>query len=329
MRIESEISPNAIKLDGPSALIAAVPHLVGFTPTKSLVLVVMAGPRSRVVLTIRADLPDGVDTDRLTDLFDPLQRAVGLASGEQVVGVCYPPANSFDSGEVLAGLLKAMKGTNVEIVDFLVVTPTHWRSLVLDPFCAPELLSAGLGLTTPAQAALVLEGRAPLPSRQALVDSFAPLRADDPRMIDCEDIAQAQDLELGALLDLVGPNQPLEKAQMAQVLAGLQATNLRDLLVATVLKSAMADEQGLANHLRGTCERLRPIVQAAPEGAVAPVATVLSVLAWQAGEGAIATCALERALVDEPDYRLAGLVQAALATAMPPWLGREALIGTP
>ena len=329
MQTESESPRRAIKLDGPSSLIAAVPHLVGFTPDNSLVLVVMSGPRSRVVLTVRADLPETYQRGELVELLDSISRALTSAGGEQVVGICYPPDDGLDTRAVLKALEVAMRGINVEVVDFLVVLAENWWSELGAESTAPQALPSALRSPTPAQAALILEGRAPLASRQDLVTSFASLAVNDRRRLTRVQVGQATQLDVAEAANLLSGSDDLDQTSSAALLAALQTAKWRDGLIAQILKGATAPNQGLANHLRGVCERLRPLVQAAPAGVVAPVATTLAVLAWQAGEGAIAACAIGRALLDDPEYRLAVLVQAALLTAMPPWLGRESLLGAP
>jgi hypothetical protein len=47
---------DVVKLSGPADLVAAVPHLLGFVPTESIVLMSLRGPRQRVGLTLRFDL---------------------------------------------------------------------------------------------------------------------------------------------------------------------------------------------------------------------------------------------------------------------------------
>lgn len=329
MPIESEQSRNAIRLDGPCALISVVPHLVGFTPTNSLVLVVMSGPKSRVVLTIRADLPAREHPGQVKEFFEPLSRAIRTSNGEQLVAICYQSSTAPDPSEVLSGLLEAVCGNSIELVDFLVVDNNHWQSLLDESDAHSHPIADLLSEPTPAQAALVLEGRAPLASREALVDSFAPLPLNDPRVLVDLDLARAAEISVGHAIESLTASQPITKSDMAELVVALQSNKFRDRLISEALQSAQRADSGSASHLRGICEKLRLVVQAAPAGAVAPVATALAALAWQAGEGAIATCAIERALSGDPDYRLAILVQAALLTAMPPWFGREALIGTP
>src|SRR5262245_25458318 len=50
--------PSLLTLRGPADLVAAVPLLLGFHPTDSIVVVSLCGPRRRIGLTLRADLAD-------------------------------------------------------------------------------------------------------------------------------------------------------------------------------------------------------------------------------------------------------------------------------
>lgn len=71
----------------------------------------------------------------------------------------------------------------------------------------------------------------------------------------------------------------------------------------------------------GAAELLALVAAHAGQGGHAPSTTLLAVLAWWAGDGARAAVLLERALATEPTYRLARLVEEAVACGMPPgWL---------
>jgi Domain of unknown function (DUF4192) len=53
-------------------------------------------------------------------------------------------------------------------------------------------------------------------------------------------------------------------------------------------------------------------------GLRAPAATLLGFSAWLSGDGALAWCAVERALDADPGYSLASLLTQLLAGAVPP-----------
>jgi hypothetical protein len=62
------------------------------------------------------------------------------------------------------------------------------------------------------------------------------------------------------------------------------------------------------------------VTRRAQPGYVAAPASLLAVTAWQAGNGALANLALDRALAENPSYSMALLLHDALAAVAPPSL---------
>jgi hypothetical protein len=62
----------------------------------------------------------------------------------------------------------------------------------------------------------------------------------------------------------------------------------------------------------------RDVVRRVPDDLRPPAATLLAFAAWLSGDGALAWCAVERALDVEPGYSLANLLTQLLAGAVPP-----------
>jgi len=60
------------------------------------------------------------------------------------------------------------------------------------------------------------------------------------------------------------------------------------------------------------------VVRRAQPGYVAAPAALLAFTAWQAGDGAVANVALDRALADTPGYTMALLLRDAIAAGAPP-----------
>jgi len=321
----------AIKLDGPAALIAAVPHLVGFQPAESLVLVVMGGSRSRVLLTVRADLPN--TSPDWSELLKPITHAIQTAGGDTLVAIAYPPTSpthagkKFQAAPLLGALVQAANAAGARLMDFLVVEEGRWFSVAEtgQPDGGGGVLETGA--VSSAQAALAFEGRAPLASRAELVQSFQSLDPSDERMISATELADTTAIRPQELCDALFATTTLDRQGQINILASLPHAKVRDPVISIVLTQAAEHPLGGSTFLRDVAERLRQVQCVAPPGFVAPAATLLGIFAWQAGEGAMATCALERAVADDPDYRLAHLIEAAVASAMPPWLGRDALIG--
>lgn len=67
--------PARIQVTSPATLLAVIPHLLGFHPHDSLVVLALAGPHARIITIVRFDLPDPPDPDMTTAIAD---HAAGL-----------------------------------------------------------------------------------------------------------------------------------------------------------------------------------------------------------------------------------------------------------
>ena len=59
----SPTGPGPLSVGSPAAVLAIVPHLLGFLPRKSLVIIGAGQPRGRIHVTFRFDLPDPPDPE--------------------------------------------------------------------------------------------------------------------------------------------------------------------------------------------------------------------------------------------------------------------------
>ena len=62
-RSESHLS-GPVRVGSPAGVLAVVPHLLGFHPSRSLVVLGVTGPSDRVTMVFRYDLPDPPDAER-------------------------------------------------------------------------------------------------------------------------------------------------------------------------------------------------------------------------------------------------------------------------
>mgnify|MGYP003704910907 CR=1 FL=1 len=99
-----------------------------------------------------------------------------------------------------------------------------------------------------------------------------------------------------------------EMELIARVLGRLSDIQVRDFAL------GCHDESSLAAHL----QMWRQLLKLAPPKFVAPVATLFAALAYENGEGAMAHRALDRALLDQPDYSLACLLRRVFSSGWPP-----------
>jgi hypothetical protein len=100
----------------PEAVLAVVPHMLGFYPSQSLVGLGL-GERSRVVVTFRYDLPDPFDYDVASDIAQHADYVLGREQITAALMVGYGPA------ELVAGVAAVTSGrltsSGVEVQEVL------------------------------------------------------------------------------------------------------------------------------------------------------------------------------------------------------------------
>jgi hypothetical protein len=166
-------------------LVAAIPHLVGFPPEHSLVLVAMhrRGPRLRLGLVARFDLPAAGMGSRgpvPAAVRELVQQSVELLlrdAPEQVVALVFDaePCSLHAPWRRLARqLTDAFRSADVALLDAVYVSGDHYRSYRCDDprCCPPEGRPVARAGATVAE--LVAQGSAPLPSRAALHETVHP-----------------------------------------------------------------------------------------------------------------------------------------------------------
>ena len=71
-----------VRTGSPAALLTLIPHLVGFVPEVSLIVIGVAPPRDRIRVTLRYDLPDPPELDLISDL---AAHAVGVLRSQRLI----------------------------------------------------------------------------------------------------------------------------------------------------------------------------------------------------------------------------------------------------
>lgn len=336
----AEPDAHAIRFSNPDELVAAIPHLVGFPPQRSVVLVGVAldaqGRPAALRLTQRFDLPPpGMRTEDLRGM--AVQAAEPMVrSGSQVVFAAVfgdrAPSDAEPPGTRLVDeLTVALDEAGAPVADaFYTDGTSRWTYGCTDPACCPpEGRVIPDEVRTRVAAEFVRAGAAMVPDRNAIVAELAPAAEQDIAavrdLIDSGSPPRARaereafrDDALAGLAHLATGTTPTP-ADTARCLAGLNDIRVRD----TALWDLM--NPGVDTHAAAT--GLAAMVRVAPAGYVAPAATILAVLRWTQGEGARANVALERAQADEPAYSLAELVATGVRVGLPPSSWREAMSG--
>jgi hypothetical protein len=153
-----------------------VPHLLGFVPEASLVVIGVAPPRDRVRVTLRYDLPDPLEADVVAGL---AAHAIGVLRAQRLtaaVAVGYGPEALVSS--VARELREAAWQAGIHLREFLrVAGGRYWSYVCGNEACCPaEGVPFDTAAADPAEAAaLASVGDRVLASRAAVAARVAPL----------------------------------------------------------------------------------------------------------------------------------------------------------
>jgi len=329
-----------VRAGSPAALLRLIPHLTGFVPETSLIVIGVSPPRDRIRVTLRYDLPDPPEPDLVTDL---AAHAVSVLTAQRLtaaVAVGYGPESVVTP--VARELRDAAWQAGLDVREILRVQDArYWSYLCGNEACCP---AAGVPFdpapADPAEArALAAVGDPVLAGRAALAARVAPLGG-----IAAESMRQATrraERHVTRLLSRVRKSSRLGAARRMIIAEGLTAVGtmitryrgggrfttddeiaritvaLRDLRVRDDAWARM-DPAHADGHLRLWTD----VVRRAQPGYVAAPAALLAFVAWQSGNGALANVALDRALADDPRYSMATLLREVITAGAPPALAR-------
>jgi hypothetical protein len=329
-----------VRAGSPAALLRLIPHLLGFVPEASLIVIGVAPPRDRIRVTLRYDLPDPPAADLVAEI---AEHALGVLSAQRLtaaVAVGYGPEALV--APVARELREAAWQAPIELREFLRVADGRYWSYVCgnEKCCPAEGVPFDVTAADPAEAeALAAVGDRVLATRAAVVARVAPLGG-----IAAESMRQATrraERHVAQLLAKVRRSGRLGAARQMIAAEGLAAVGtllvryrdggrftsdyeiaritvaLRDLRVRDDAWARM-DPGHSGAHQRLWID----VVRRAQPGYVAAPAALLAFVAWQSGDGALANVALDRALADDPRYSMALLLRQVITAGAPPALAR-------
>jgi hypothetical protein len=329
-----------VRAGSPAALLRLIPHLLGFVPEASLIVIGVAPPRDRIRVTLRYDLPDPPAADLVAEI---AEHALGVLSAQRLtaaVAVGYGPEALV--APVARELREAAWRAPIDLGEFLRVADGRYWSYVCgnEKCCPAEGVPFDATAADPAEAeALAAVGDRVLATRAAVVARVAPLGG-----IAAESMRQATrraEQHVAQLLAKVRRSGRLGAARQMIAAEGLAAVGtlivryrdggrftsdyeiaritvaLRDLRVRDDAWARM-DPGHSGAHQRLWID----VVRRAQPGYVAAPAALLAFVAWQSGDGALANVALDRALADDPLYSIALLLRQVITAGAPPALAR-------
>lgn len=337
----------------PRDLLAALPYVLGYHPSRSLVIAGTGG--GRLGPTARLDVADVATA--------PTEAAGYVAELLVTAGVHHVTLAVYDDdpAEWVAEFARVLEAAGVQVVgSWQVCEHAYW------PLSDPALRTPIADLeAAPISAELVLAGVSPAPRRDSLLDGLSPY----PRPLQARLARSAAALEplsdgdrrqvVRLWASLLGdsehpappaprsnaPRRPVGDRSTAILLAGLIDPSCRDVFMLATTSPLPPGEAGhvaLAGggaqavdgwwtpgltpppdeeRLDAAIETMSHLARAATGPALGYAWAVLGQLHWWVGDGVRANLSVERALALAPDNRLGQLVDAVLRHGMPPpWI---------
>lgn len=309
-----------VRLSDPAELIAAVPHLLGFHPRDSLVVITLQG--RRLGLTLRTDLvAEGSEEQLVEQLLVPIGRQHPSGAIVLIIGGQQTEATDLPHRRVVDAVDDALAAADIPVVHAAWAASTGrgatWR-------CYDEVGCAG-AVADPERCAIaaasVAAGVVTFDTREQLAEVLAP---DLPAAL----------ARRARMLDTADAQHPLDTATVRQRRALLE--RLHDDAAAGALR---LDDRTIVDAASALCDhRIRDaclgwsagggaaaaeqlwlaLVRATPAPQRSEPATLLGLAAYLRGDGALAGLALQAALDAYPEHGLAGLLRTALDGGLEP-----------
>lgn len=294
----------------PVTLAASLPHLLGFHPSRSLV--VLWFREGMLTVTQRADLPCRDDDDRADVDPDAFARAFVAAAGH----VCADAAVGIfvdGSDDIVQSIHERLKEQ--------IAVPCHGifqiRGSRITELGNPVATWHWIDARARESAAAKFRNSQPELSR-ACVEGECAWKASDEQALRVSWMTGSQSVEEFARRVTAADGTNADVVDAALIRAVAAGDVGRDLMLRWAADQDPADVRPLLH------EALRA-VRAMPPGTGANVAAIACVLAWLCGDGVRANVAVDRCLSDDPDHRLGGLLNRALAAGIHPDTVRETL----
>ncbi|MBY9073620.1 DUF4192 domain-containing protein [Nocardioides sp. WL0053] len=322
--------PRTLRAKSPADLLAMVPHVLGFHPEDSLV--VMTVGDAEHPLHARVDLPD--DQAGMAEVLAQIDQALARNGVRRVAVLTYTDDHCL-AFELVSRLTHLFDAGGVAVVEAVRADGERWYSLTgCDGPCCPPGGTPYDVTVHPLTAQGVLEGQVTWRNRRELADSLVGTDLDAVEEVEAAADRATARFQATVAQPLGGPAP--ERARAHLVVEGrwvrkrvrrylddgvpLDSDDAGRLLVAMVsievrdVAWSLMDRSSAARHV----SLWRDLVLRSPRDLAAAPAALLGFAAWLSGDGALAWCAVERCQESEPDYRLAALLSEALAAAISP-----------
>jgi hypothetical protein len=327
-----------VRAGSPAAVLAIVPHLLGFAPEASMVIIGTEAQRGAVRVTLRYDLPEPPDQDLAADIAEHAAAVLEAQRLTVAIVVGYGPEELVRPLAMAVG--GGMSRAGIAVPECLRVDGgRYWSYTCGDEGCCPEQGKPFDGPGHAASAMMTAAGERVLAGRSAVVGTLAPVaggaaesmreatRRAERRVTQI--IAKVRkSIRVGAARHMLASEG---LAAVACLIDSYQAgdrysTDYQIAWVTVALKDLRVRDDAWARmdpadreaHLRLWTD----VVRRAQPGYVAAPASLLAFVAWQDGNGVLANIALDRALKDVPGYSMATLLRQVITAGAPPSMAR-------
>jgi Domain of unknown function (DUF4192) len=335
--------PPRVRVSSPADVLAVVPHLLGFHPDHSLVVIGAGRPRERIELAFRYDLPDPPDGGLAAEIARHAAGVLQHRNLSTVIAVGYGPGNLVTPvADALSGALR-QRGLRLHEL-MRAENGRYWSYLCTNPQCCPPDGVQFDARVNPAATAMTVAGLVAYPDRAALASTLAPVTGAAASAME-QATARARDRAAELITGASGPATGQAAGRLADT-AQLVDAGRRAVAEAVSIYRAgrrITDDDQLAwlsvvlaqlpvrddawsrmdpEHRDAHLRLWTDLVRRARQAYLAAPASLLAFTAWQAGEGALANIALDRALAADPGYSLAHLLRDILDAGVPPAAAR-------
>jgi Domain of unknown function (DUF4192) len=327
-----------IRVGSPTTLLAVVPHLLGFVPSSSMVVIGTEPEFSRIKLTLRYDLPDPPDPEAAADISDHAAGVLRAQCIHSAVAVGYGPGRLVTP--VTDALRTRAPSAGLEVAEILRVENGHyWSHTCTEPGCCPADGTPFDIADHPAAAALAATGAPVLGGREQLAATVASVDGDAAESMQrATHHAQEHAARLVARVARSGrrgsARRLIATAGLGAVADAIAACRRGDRLdsdyqvawLTVVLRDVRVRDDAWARmdpaHRDAHRRLWTDVTRRARPGYVAAPASLLAFVAWQSGNGALANVALDRALAEDPGYSMARLLRQVIDGGAPPSVAR-------
>ncbi len=321
-------TPALVRVRGPGDLVASLPALMGFHPSRSVVLLVLHGQRGRVRLTMRVDLPEPDQDEHWTEVARVLAAGACRAGGTHALLVCVD-ADSALTLRAAEAIEQALEGTGVLLVDAVAVDAGRYRSVLCDdPVCCPPGGRAVPG-TSAATATAVLAGQVIHASRSDLGAEIAPPEGAAAERAERVVRLMAAVLNSGSVE--VTPQALQRRLDRACEDAAAGAVRLDQAAMLALLVGGHCGRDLTYQHLTtqppGRHRALwSSVCRQVPRQYLTVPLVMFAYAAYLEGDGAAANVACEFGDALDPRHASVCLLRDVLAAAIPPADVRDALV---